>query len=46
MANIHKLTETAKKEGYAAHTVPIISAEDCLYADLGVERGLLGIQHF
>jgi len=42
----HKLIETAKKEGYAAHMVPGISAEDCLYADLGVDPGLRGSQHF
>ena len=42
----HKAIQTAKKEGYAAHMVPGISAEDCLYADLGVDPGIVGSQHF
>lgn len=42
----HKVIETAKIEGYAAHMVPGISAEDCLYADLGVDPGIVGSQHF
>lgn len=42
----HKVIETAKNEGYAAHMVPGISAEDCLYADLGVDPGAVGSQHF
>jgi hypothetical protein len=42
----HKVIETAKSEGYAAHMVPGISAEDCLYADLGVDPGTVGSQHF
>jgi precorrin-3B methylase len=31
----HKALEIARKEGYRAHMEPGISAEDCLYADLG-----------
>lgn len=42
----HRVIETAKREGYAAHMVPGISAEDCLYADLGVDPGIFGSQHF
>ena len=42
----HNVIKTAKKEGYAAHMVPGISAEDCLYADLGVDPGKVGSQHF
>ena len=42
----HRVIETAKNEGYAAHMVPGISAEDCLYADLGVDPGVFGSQHF
>jgi hypothetical protein len=42
----HKVIKIAKKEGYAAHMVPGISAEDCLYADLGVDPGIFGSQHF
>jgi uncharacterized protein YabN with tetrapyrrole methylase and pyrophosphatase domain len=42
----HNVIQVAKKEGYAAHMVPGISAEDCLYADLGVDPGVVGSQHF
>jgi uncharacterized protein YabN with tetrapyrrole methylase and pyrophosphatase domain len=42
----HKVIKIARKEGYAAHMVPGISAEDCLYADLGVDPGIFGSQHF
>jgi uncharacterized protein YabN with tetrapyrrole methylase and pyrophosphatase domain len=42
----HKAIETAKKEGYAAHMEPGISAEDCLYADLGIDPGRYGCQHY
>lgn len=36
----------ARAEGYAAHMVPGISAEDCLFADLGIDPGQLGCQSF
>jgi len=42
----HKAIETARKEGYRAHMEPGISAEDCLYADLGIDPGKVGCQHF
>jgi phosphopentomutase len=42
----HNVIKVAKKEGYNAHTVPCISAEDCLYADMGVDPGNEGSQHF
>jgi uncharacterized protein YabN with tetrapyrrole methylase and pyrophosphatase domain len=42
----HNVIKIAKKEGYAAKMVPGISAEDCLYADLGVDPGKVGSQHF
>jgi uncharacterized protein YabN with tetrapyrrole methylase and pyrophosphatase domain len=42
----HKVIATAKAEGYAAHMEPGISAEDCLYAHLGIDPGNLGSQHF
>lgn len=41
----HKVIEIARSEGYAAHMEPGISAEDCLYADLGIDPGRLGCQH-
>jgi precorrin-6B methylase 1 len=42
----HKVIETARAEGFAAHMEPGISAEDCLYADLGIDPGRFGCQHF
>ncbi len=42
----HKAIATARSEGYAAHMEPGISAEDCLYADLGIDPGKVGCQHF
>jgi uncharacterized protein YabN with tetrapyrrole methylase and pyrophosphatase domain len=42
----HKAIETARAEGFQANMEPGISAEDCLYADLGIDPGRLGCQHF
>ena len=42
----HKAIEVARAEGFIAHMEPGISAEDCLYADLGVDPGRFGCQHF
>lgn len=42
----HKAIEAARAEGFEAHMEPGISAEDCLYADLGIDPGRLGCQHF
>jgi precorrin-6B methylase 1 len=42
----HKAIEMARSEGYAAHMEPGISSEDCLYADLGIDPGTYGCQHF
>ena len=42
----HKAIEVARSEGFAAHMEPGISAEDCLYADLGIDPGKVGCQHF
>nr|WP_199039574.1 SAM-dependent methyltransferase [Dyella sp. ASV24] len=42
----HKAIEAARAEGYHAHMEPGISAEDCLYADLGIDPGRFGCQHF
>ncbi|WP_199100521.1 SAM-dependent methyltransferase [Dyella sp. ASV21] len=36
----------ARAEGFVAHLEPGISAEDCLYADLGIDPGRFGCQHF
>jgi uncharacterized protein YabN with tetrapyrrole methylase and pyrophosphatase domain len=42
----HKAIELAREEGYRAHMEPGISAEDCLYADLGIDPGAYGCQHY
>ncbi|MGN2245565.1 SAM-dependent methyltransferase [Frateuria sp. GZRR35] len=42
----HKVIAVARAEGFAAHMEPGISAEDCLYADLGIDPGRCGCQHF
>lgn len=42
----HKAIEVARSEGYVAHMDPGISAADCLYADLGIDPGKYGCQHF
>ncbi|MBM7130626.1 SAM-dependent methyltransferase [Dyella mobilis] len=42
----HKVIKVARAEGFEAHMEPGISAEDCLYADLGIDPGRLGCQHF
>jgi uncharacterized protein YabN with tetrapyrrole methylase and pyrophosphatase domain len=42
----HKAIEIARREGYRAHLEPGVSAEDCLYADLGIDPGKYGCQHY
>ena len=42
----HQAIEQARREGFQAHMEPGISAEDCLYADLGIDPGRLGCQHY
>jgi hypothetical protein len=42
----HKAIEIARSEGYIAHMEPGVSAEDCLYADLGIDPGKYGCQHY
>jgi uncharacterized protein YabN with tetrapyrrole methylase and pyrophosphatase domain len=42
----HKAIEIARAEGYPAHMEPGVSAEDCLYADLGIDPGKYGCQHY
>lgn len=42
----HKVIEQARAEGFTAHMEPGISAEDCLYADLGIDPGRVGCQHY
>ncbi len=42
----HLAIERARGEGFDAHMEPGISAEDCLYADLGIDPGTFGCQHY
>ncbi len=42
----HRAIAGARKEGHVAVMEPGISAEDCLYADLGIDPGCVGCQHF
>lgn len=42
----HKAIQIARGEGFPAHMEPGISAEDCLYADLGIDPGKYGCQHY
>lgn len=39
----HRAIKVAREEGYQARMLPGISAEDCLYADLGVDPGIRGL---
>jgi uncharacterized protein YabN with tetrapyrrole methylase and pyrophosphatase domain len=41
----HESIKQARAEGYKAHMEPGISAEDCLYADLGIDPGTYGCTH-
>ena len=42
----HRAVAQARAEGYEAHMEPGVSAEDCLYADLGIDPGTYGCQHY
>ena len=42
----HRAVEQARAEGFVASMEPGISAEDCLYADLGIDPGRYGCQHY
>jgi uncharacterized protein YabN with tetrapyrrole methylase and pyrophosphatase domain len=42
----HRAIAQARAEGFVAVMEPGISAEDCLYADLGIDPGTVGCQHF
>ena len=42
----HETIRMARAEGFKAHMEPGVSAEDCLYADLGVDPGNCGCAHF
>lgn len=40
----HKVIKMLKEEGYEASMDPGISAEDCIFADLGIDPGMTGCQ--
>ena len=42
----HETIKQARAEGFTAHMEPGVSAEDCLYADLGIDPGQYGCAHF
>ena len=42
----HNAIAIARQEGYDAVMLPAVSAEDCLYADLGVHPSVPGMQIF
>lgn len=42
----HDAIAQARREGFDAHMEPGVSAEDCLYADLGIDPGRVGCAHF
>ena len=42
----HQAIAAARAEDFAAVMEPGVSAEDCLYADLGVDPGEVGCQHY
>ena len=42
----HTAIERALGEGFPAHMEAAVSAEDCLYADLGIDPGRVGCQHY
>lgn len=42
----HHAVREARRAGFEAEMHPGISAEDCLYADLGIDPGTFGCQHY
>lgn len=42
----HESIRAARHEGFTARMLPGISAEDCLFADIGVDPGTFGCQSF
>jgi uncharacterized protein YabN with tetrapyrrole methylase and pyrophosphatase domain len=42
----HEAIRRARAEGFAARMLPAVSAEDCLFADLGVDPGDAGCQSY
>jgi uncharacterized protein YabN with tetrapyrrole methylase and pyrophosphatase domain len=46
VAPSHAAIRRAREEGFRARMLPGISAEDCLFADLGIDPGAWGCQSF
>ncbi|MFK0120389.1 SAM-dependent methyltransferase [Streptomyces sp. NPDC090994] len=46
VAPSHAAIKQAKKEGFSAHMLPAVSAEDWLFADLGLDPASSGCQSF
>jgi uncharacterized protein YabN with tetrapyrrole methylase and pyrophosphatase domain len=46
VAPSHEAIRIARSEGYPAQMLPGVSAEDCLFADLGIDPGDRGCQSF
>lgn len=46
VAPSHASVRQARAEGFPAQMLPAVSAEDCLFADLGVDPGATGCQSF
>lgn len=42
----HTAVAQARREGFDATMEAAVSAEDCLYADLGIDPGAFGCQHY
>ncbi len=42
----HDAVRRARAEGFSARMLPAVSAEDCLFADLGVDPGATGCQSY
>ena len=42
----HEAVSRARAEGFSARMLPAVSAEDCLYADLGIDPGRSGRQSY
>ena len=42
----HKAIRIARAEGFPARMLPAVSAEDCLFADLGIDPGASGCQSY
>lgn len=42
----HESIRRARAEGYSARMLPGVSSEDCLFADLGIDPGMMGCQSY